>query len=73
MLRTLLAVTIAAACGVAGVARAQPASSYQLSCNNIGAAGSTLFADCRRINGTCNKSQIQIPGVENIDGNLRYR
>jgi CVNH domain len=48
-------------------------SSYQRSCQNIGVAGATLTASCRRINGTYNnRAAILIPGIKNIDGNLTY-
>ena len=71
MSRHLFALIVAAVCGSAA-AYAQPTSTYQMSCTRIGAAGSTLFADCRRINGSFNRSQIQIPGMENINGRLRF-
>ena len=48
-------------------------SSYQLTCRHIRAAGSTLTALCRRIEGTFNESSILIPGVANINGNLQYQ
>ncbi len=51
---------------------AQMPSTFQMSCTHIGAAGSTLFAQCRRIDGSFNQSQIQIPGMENINGRLRF-
>jgi len=71
--RCVLPVLVAiASCGVMVVANAQPASTYQMSCTNIGAAGSTLFANCRRIDGSFSKTQIQIPGIENINGQLRF-
>jgi tetratricopeptide (TPR) repeat protein len=47
-------------------------STYQLSCSNTVAAGATLYADCRRIDGSTLHTQIEIPGVENIDGMLRF-
>jgi uncharacterized membrane protein YedE/YeeE len=56
----------------ASAAHAQNASSFQKSCDHIGVAGSTLFANCRRINGSFNRTSILLPGVENIDGNLRF-
>lgn len=73
IVRSFLPVCVAiASLSVAVSANAQPASTYQMSCTNIGAAGSTLFATCRRIDGSFNKTQIQIPGVENINGQLRF-
>jgi hypothetical protein len=56
----------------AGAAHAQSASSFQMSCDHIGVAGSTLFANCRRINGSFNRTSILLPGIENIDGALRF-
>jgi CVNH domain len=68
-LLVLLVFTIGAA---AFSARAQSASTYQMSCNGIGAAGSTMFANCRRINGSFSRTSIQIRGIENINGALRF-
>jgi CVNH domain len=48
------------------------ASSYQRSCRNIGIAGATLTASCRRINGTYRGTSIFIPGIKNINGDLSY-
>jgi hypothetical protein len=48
-------------------------SSFQNSCARIGVAGSTLFADCRRIDGSFNRTSIAIPGIANINGVLRYQ
>jgi hypothetical protein len=56
----------------AGAAHAQSASSFQMSCDHIGVAGATLFANCRRINGSFNRTSILLPGVQNINGNLRF-
>ncbi|MCC5666707.1 CVNH domain-containing protein [Nostoc sp. CHAB 5784] len=57
-----------------GAAFAGPSSpsTYQNSCRNIGAAGATLTASCRRRNGSFNRTSILIRGIDNIDGNLRY-
>ena len=63
------AACLVAACFAAG-AQAQP-SSFQHSCRDIGVAGATLHATCRRINGSWNRTAIQIRGIENINGNLR--
>ena len=60
-------------CATAGPADAQGASTYQMSCRHIGVAGSTLFANCRRMDGSFNRTSILIPGIENIDGVLRYQ
>jgi len=48
-------------------------SSYQKSCSNIGVSGSTLFAECRRIDGSSNRTSILIPGIANINGVLQYQ
>jgi hypothetical protein len=56
----------------ASAAHAQSASSFQMSCDHIGVAGSTLFANCRRINGSFNRTSILLPGVENINGNFQF-
>lgn len=48
------------------------ASSYQRTCNNIGIAGATLTASCRKINGTYEGTSILIPGIKNINGDLTY-
>ena len=58
--------------GAAMPANAQSASSFQRSCTQIGVAGSTLFANCRRIDGGFTKTSIGIPGIENINGTLRF-
>ena len=67
-----LALLAPAVCGSSSAALAQSASSYQRSCAQIGVAGSTLFANCRRIDGSFNRTSIAIPGIENIDGVLRF-
>jgi CVNH domain len=48
------------------------ASSFQSSCNNIAIAGDTLSANCRRRNGSFNRTSIRVPGLKNINGNLTY-
>ena len=70
MRAALVAVFIPIVC--AGAAQAQSPSSYQMSCTHIGVAGSTLFANCRRINGSFNHTSILIPGIENINGVLKF-
>ncbi len=70
-LLVLLAV-ISIVCAIAGPSSAQSASSYQMSCGHIGVAGSTLFAECRRIDGSFSRTSIAIPGVENINGRLQF-
>jgi hypothetical protein len=49
------------------------ASSYQLSCQNIGIVGNILSATCRRINGSSQLSSLTLPGIANIDGVLTYQ
>jgi hypothetical protein len=69
----LLSAALIGASGLmVGGARAQPASTYQMSCTHIGAAGSTLFADCRRMDGSFKRTSIAIPGIANINGGLRF-
>ncbi|MEH2394209.1 MAG: hypothetical protein V7K21_21935 [Nostoc sp.] len=46
-------------------------SSYPAFCRNIGVAGATLTASCRRINGTYNSTSILIKGIYK-NGVLRY-
>jgi CVNH domain len=71
-LRGLSLMVMLLACAISGPARAQSNSTYQMTCTHIGAAGSTLFADCRRNDGSFNRTEIPIPGVENINGGLRF-
>ena len=71
-LGSLPAVLLALACVAPGAAQAQSASSYQQSCNRIGVAGDTLFANCRRMDGGFTRTSIAIPGVSNIDGVLQF-
>jgi hypothetical protein len=47
-------------------------SSFQFSCTTAFIAGNTLVADCRRIDGTYNKTSILIPGIRNNNGVLSY-
>jgi hypothetical protein len=49
------------------------ASTYQDSCTDIEVAENILSARCRRIDGGFTRTSIPIPGIENIDGDLRYR
>jgi hypothetical protein len=48
-------------------------SSFQNSCSHIGVAGSTLLANCRRMDGSFNRTSILIPGIANINGVLAYQ
>src|SRR4051794_16366514 len=61
----------AALFGIAGGASAQE-STFQQSCSRIGVAGSTVSADCRRINGAYTRTSIRLAGIENINGQLRH-
>jgi hypothetical protein len=63
---------VLAAGATADVAHAQRASTYQLSCTKVTVVGSTLSANCRRIDGGSNRTAILIPSIENIDGALRF-
>lgn len=67
---SFLALSIAIVCA-AGYARAQSASSFQQSCNNIQVSGSTLSASCRRVDGSFNNTSILIRGIANNDGRLQ--
>jgi hypothetical protein len=49
----------------------QPAS-FQNSCRHISVAGSTVTADCRRTDGNYEQTSIDVSGILNIDGHLRY-
>ena len=53
-------------------AQAQPMSSYQNSCRHVRAEAATLYAQCRRVNGTYNDSAIEIRGIANTNGNLQF-
>jgi hypothetical protein len=58
-------------------ARAQPASSFQLSCQNIRVTASaftppTLYAECRRVDGSLNQTSILIRGITNLNGHLYF-
>jgi hypothetical protein len=50
---------------------AQATSSFQSSCNNISIAGNALVANCRRVDGSVNRTSIVLEGIENIDGQLQ--
>jgi hypothetical protein len=59
-------------CGLPIVpAAAQGASSFQSSCNHISIAGNALVANCRRVDGSVNRTSIVLEGIENIDGQLQ--
>jgi CVNH domain-containing protein len=59
-------------CGLPIVpAAAQGTSSFQSSCNHISIAGNALVANCRRVDGSVNRTSIVLEGIENIDGQLQ--
>ena len=47
-------------------------SSFQNSCNNTSITGNTLFATCRRRDGSPKKTSIRIRGIANDNGNLVF-
>jgi hypothetical protein len=63
-------VLVATIAGPVNRANAQAPSSFQNSCRNISIAGSTLSAECRRINGSFAQTSILLRGIANIDGRL---
>ncbi|MBN3879127.1 MULTISPECIES: CVNH domain-containing protein [unclassified Nostoc] len=46
-------------------------SNYQETCNHISVSGNVLSANCRRRNGTFNKTSIVLRGIENINGTFK--
>jgi hypothetical protein len=70
-LASSLALSISVVCA-AGNARAQSASSFQQSCNNIQVSGSTLSASCRRVDGSFNNTSILLRGIANNNGVLQF-
>ena len=48
-------------------------STFQDSCRDIRATAIMLYATCRRDDGSFKASWIPIPGIANVDGDLRYR
>jgi hypothetical protein len=47
-------------------------ANFQDSCRHVHVVGSTILAACRRLDGSYGLTQIEMPGIENIDGRLRY-
>jgi hypothetical protein len=47
-------------------------SSFQHSCKKVDISGATLKAVCRKVDGTYKRTAINLPGIENIDGKLKY-
>jgi hypothetical protein len=66
------AIVLLALAAAAAPAYARPASSYVSSCRHIGVVGKTLFAQCRRKNGSFKRTSLPIAGVENHDGALQF-
>jgi hypothetical protein len=48
-------------------------SSFQDSCSDISVAGSTLSANCRKMDGSFNRTSILIPGIANNNGVLVHQ
>jgi len=72
LMRLLAAALVSAYGGAIGEARAQSASTYELTCRHAGVAGKTLFAECRRAKGGFKQTALPIAGVENANGALRF-
>jgi hypothetical protein len=47
-------------------------ASFQDSCQHIHIIGGTITAACRRVDGSYERTSIELPGIENVDGHLRY-
>jgi len=63
-------------CGAPCAAQAIPSGSYQQTCRNIDARGSTLYASCENTNGGWQSTQLSDfqrcgGGIQNINGNLQ--
>jgi hypothetical protein len=70
------AIAIQGIANIDGVLRFQgfgQPSSYQATCGDIRVRGDVLLANCRRMDGSWNRSERAIPGIANIDGNLQYQ
>jgi hypothetical protein len=65
-------ICIGAGCAIAPSADAQGYSTFQSSCGNIGIDGDTVFAVCRRVDGSPHRTSIMLQGIENIDGQLQF-
>ena len=48
-------------------------SSYQKTCRDIGVNGDVLAATCKKIDGSWQLSSVQVPGIANINGVLKYQ
>ncbi|MEH2243287.1 CVNH domain-containing protein, partial [Nostoc sp.] len=59
--------------GVLTLNNSYSSSSYQKSCSNIKVeSGDLLSATCIKIDGSYNNTSIRIPGIENINGVLKF-
>jgi len=63
-------------CGTPCAAQAIPSGSYQQTCRNIDARGSTLYASCENTNGGWQSTQLSdfqrcSGGIQNINGSLQ--
>jgi CVNH domain len=47
-------------------------ATFQDSCRHILMDGSTLTARCRRVDGSYERTSVELPGISNINGNLQY-
>jgi len=58
--------------GVLKVTGASP-SSYQKTCRDIGINGDVLMATCQKVDGSWQDTSLEIPGIANINGVLKYQ
>jgi hypothetical protein len=58
--------------GVLKVTGASP-SSYQKTCRDIGVNGDVLMATCQKVDGSWQGTSLEIPGIANINGVLKYQ
>lgn len=47
-------------------------ASFQDTCHHIRIVGSTVWAECRRVDGSYRLTSINLPGIANNDGHLQY-
>jgi hypothetical protein len=58
--------------GVLKVTGASP-SSYQKTCRDIGINGDVLMATCQKVDGSWQGTSLEVPGIANINGVLKYQ